>query len=80
MDWILAFLEGIRFYFALVPKGWWKKFPFLPLPSTKYVKFRLHTAYGMTENGWERPGFIDQILDIKRFLLWRRKLRIRMGS
>ncbi len=26
--------------------GWWRRPPFLPLPSTRYVRWRLHTAYG----------------------------------
>ena len=26
--------------------GWWHRFPFLPLPATEYVRWRMHTAYG----------------------------------
>jgi hypothetical protein len=25
---------------------WWRRFPFLPLPATDYVHWRMHTAYG----------------------------------
>ena len=27
-------------------RGWWRRAPFLPLPATDYVRWRMHTAYG----------------------------------
>ena len=27
-------------------RGWYTHFPFLPLPSREYVRWRMHTAYG----------------------------------
>ncbi len=27
-------------------RGWWYRFPFLPLPSMRYVRWRMYTAYG----------------------------------
>lgn len=27
-------------------RGWWHRFPFLPMPSRPYVRWRMHTAYG----------------------------------
>jgi hypothetical protein len=27
-------------------RQWYRRFPFLPVPSTKYVRWRMHTAYG----------------------------------
>jgi hypothetical protein len=27
-------------------RNWWRRFPFLPLPATDYVRWRMHTAYG----------------------------------
>ena len=27
-------------------KGWYKSFPFLPLPNEEYLRFRIVTAYG----------------------------------
>lgn len=71
-----AIVEGIRFYFCIIPKGWWKRCPFLPLPSRPYIKFRLDTAYGQVDNGWTRPKFRKLITDIMMFLLWRRKFRM----
>lgn len=28
------------------PPGWWRRPPFLPLPSGEYLRFRLLTQYG----------------------------------
>jgi hypothetical protein len=30
----------------MVMPGWWKRWPFLPLPSRSYLVFRLETMYG----------------------------------
>ncbi len=27
-------------------RGWWSRFPFLPLPDRTYVRWRMYTAYG----------------------------------
>lgn len=27
-------------------RGWHRRFPFLPLPSREYVRWRMHTVYG----------------------------------
>jgi len=27
-------------------RGWYRRFPFLPLPSGDYLRWRMHTAYG----------------------------------
>jgi len=73
---IWALIEGMRYYPTIVERGWWRHQPFLPLPPERYIKFRLDTAYGMVEHGWERPPFLVLIRDVYRFLLWRRKFRL----
>jgi len=30
-----------------IPRRWWARPPFLPLPSRRYVEFRLETAFGL---------------------------------
>lgn len=30
----------------LAPTGWWRRYPFLPLPAPAYLRFRMETAYG----------------------------------
>jgi hypothetical protein len=27
-------------------RGWYRRFPFLPLPPAEYVRWRMYTAYG----------------------------------
>jgi hypothetical protein len=41
-----------RFYGRLVPYGWYRRLPFLPLPPRPYLAWRLQTAYGQTRPGW----------------------------
>ena len=43
-------------------RGWWRRPPFLPLPSADYVRFRLLTQYG--EATAPSPD------DVVRFLRW----------
>lgn len=73
--WLHAALEGARFYRCIIPRGWWKRPPFLPLPPYLYIKFRLDTAYGEVAHGWSRPKLGVLIKDTKIFLLWRKKFR-----
>lgn len=61
--------EAISFYFVICKLGWWKRFPFLPIPSIIYIRWRLDTAYG-TGN---RPSMKVMFNDICKFLLWRHK-------
>jgi hypothetical protein len=32
--------------FAMAPRGWWRKAPFLPVPNKEYWKFRMETFQG----------------------------------
>ncbi|MHC4864622.1 MAG: hypothetical protein ACYTEX_11085 [Planctomycetota bacterium] len=75
----LAIAEGIRYYPCVCPRGWWKQWPFLPLPSWKFIEWRLDTAYGMKCN-WPRPPLRQVLGDIMRFLLWRRKHRLMLDE
>lgn len=43
--------------------GWYARFPFLPLPSRAYVRWRMHTAYG-------DPDAIPPAGDIIRYARW----------
>ena len=44
-------------------RGWWHRAPFLPLPATEYVRWRMHTAYG-------DAGAIPSADDVERYALW----------
>lgn len=40
--WLTALRQARR----MVPPGWWRRLPFLPVPSPAYVRFRMQTQYG----------------------------------
>jgi hypothetical protein len=44
-------------------RGWYRRFPFLPLPDAEYVKWRLHTAYG-------DHGAVPPADDVERYARW----------
>lgn len=44
-------------------RGWYARFPFLPLPSVPYVRWRMYTAYG-DEN------FVPPAADVVRYARW----------
>jgi hypothetical protein len=54
--------------FALAPRGWWRRRPFLPVPDPDYLAFRLQTMYGDTAHQPE-PG------DVVTYLEWCRSYR-----
>lgn len=44
-------------------RGWWKRPPFLPLPATEYVRWRMHTAYGNDDT-------VPPAADVERYARW----------
>lgn len=44
-------------------RGWYRRFPFLPLPSREYVRWRMHTAYG-------RDEAVPPVDDVVRYARW----------
>ena len=44
-------------------RGWWKRPPFLPLPATEYVRWRMHTAYGSEDT-------VPPAADVERYARW----------
>ena len=49
-------------------RGWYSQFPFLPVPSQKYLKWRLETAYGYSE---AKPP----IEELERYIKWSADMR-----
>ncbi len=37
---------ALRQLWRLVPPGWWRRPPHLPVPPVEYLRFRMVTAYG----------------------------------
>ena len=57
---------ALRQWSRVVPTGWWRRRPFLPVPSAAYLRFRLLTQYGDTE----RTPDADDVL---HYLRWCRQ-------
>jgi len=55
-----------RLAWSFRARDWYRRLPFLPLPSREYVRWRMFTAYG-DENAVPPPD------DIVRFARWRRE-------
>lgn len=53
---------------SLVPPGWWRRWPFLPVPSRRWVRFRMVTAYGGDGTGPPSPT------DVITWIRWRASL------
>jgi hypothetical protein len=45
---------------------WYRRFPFLPLPSRAYVRWRMHTAYGDHDA-------VPPVDDVVRYARWAAK-------
>jgi hypothetical protein len=44
-------------------RGWYSRFPFLPLPDATYVRWRMYTAYG-------DYNAIPTATDVERYAHW----------
>lgn len=60
--WLTAALTARRH----VPRHWWRRRPFLPLPDARWIGFRLETAYG-------DPAATLAVEDFIGFLEWCRR-------
>jgi cytochrome c biogenesis factor len=57
---------AIGAWFAFTPLGWWKRWPFLPIPDRSVVDWRVTTAYG-------QPDMTLATNDMLSYLQWRRQ-------
>lgn len=48
-------------------RGWYRRPPFLPVPPSEYVAWRLHTAYGSEDS-------LPPARDLERYLRWTARL------
>lgn len=44
-------------------RGWYRRLPFLPVPSREYVRWRMYTAYG-------DEAFVPPADDVVRYARW----------
>ena len=56
---------------AFRARGWALRFPFLPVPPTEYVRWRMETAYG-------DPDAAPPVDELERFVVWASRMRARM--
>jgi hypothetical protein len=42
--WLWA--TAVRSAIAASPRGWWRRWPFVPRPDADFLRFRFETAYG----------------------------------
>jgi len=59
-------IDLMRTAWAFRARGWHSRFPFLPLPDSTYLRWRMHTAYAD-----ERA--VPPAEDVIRFARWRRE-------
>ena len=48
-------------------RGWYRRFPFLPLPDRTYVAWRMYTAYGDHQA-------VPPLDDVVRYARWARRM------
>ena len=56
-------LTALRQYRASLPRRWWARRPFLPIPPADYMRFRLQTQYGSAKHRIEA-------IDVLNYLSW----------
>jgi hypothetical protein len=54
---------AVRQWRRTTPHGWWRRRPFLPVPTRDYVQFRLVTQYGRVDHPIESA-------DVLNYLTW----------
>jgi hypothetical protein len=59
---------AVRQLFRLARRGWWRRWPLLPLPDADYLAFRLTTQYG-------DPDHVPEARDVITYLEWCRANR-----
>jgi hypothetical protein len=67
---------AVRQYRRLVPRGWWRRAPFLPMPPRPYLRFRFVTAYG----GGEVVEPLGAARDVVSYLEWCRSFPAVAGA
>jgi hypothetical protein len=56
-------VDLLRVAWRFRARGWYRRFPFLPLPARDYVRWRMHTAFGDYDA-------VPTATDIERYARW----------
>lgn len=62
--WATALTQAFR----LIPRRWWARAPFLPLPTSDYIRFRVQTQYG-------DQNHVIEVDDVLSYLNWLKDAR-----
>jgi len=57
---------AVRQWRRTTPHGWWRRRPFLPVPSREYLRFRLVTQYGRADHRIESDDVLNYLAWCKR--------------
>lgn len=60
--------HGLTQAFRLIPRRWWARAPFLPLPTSDYIRFRVQTQYG-------DQNHVVEVDDVLSYLNWLKDAR-----
>ena len=64
--------ESVRTLFAVAPRRWWRRKPFVPLPDPAYANWRMATAHG-------DPDTKLSSQELVLFLEWRKRQHRLLG-
>jgi len=56
-------VDLLRVAWRFRSRGWYRRFPFLPIPDSTYVRWRMYTAYGDYDA-------IPPVRDVERYAHW----------
>jgi hypothetical protein len=59
-------VDLLRLAWSFRARGWWRRFPFLPIPPREYMRWRMFTAYG-------DEAAVPPADDVVSFARWRRE-------
>lgn len=54
-------IPALRQALVLAPDGWWRRRPFLPVPSAELLGFRSITQYGSTDHPLSSTDVLDYL-------------------
>jgi hypothetical protein len=60
-------LDLVRVVWAFRARGWYRRWPYLPIPPRDYIRWRMYTAYG-------DETAVPPLEDVVRFARWRRRV------
>ncbi|MDZ7780494.1 MAG: hypothetical protein U5R14_11285 [Gemmatimonadota bacterium] len=63
----------LRAAWAFRDRRWYRRFPFLPMPPSSYLRWRMETALG-------DPEAVPDLDDLERYLAWSARMRRRISG